>query len=146
MLPFNCAVVAVKEMWLTHEVRKSFAIAWIVVSAGILVVFFALLLLPPNLMLNLAPHCQLKAQFNRECPMCGMTRAFVMISRGNFSAAVRANRGSLFLWVVFVANEAAILVFFRKHLWRIPARLVTKAIRRDSHTTDLEKGGVRCKS
>lgn len=53
--------------------------------------------------------CWSRSLFNVECPGCGMTRAFVAIAHGDFSAAWRYNPAS-FAWFVAVA-------------WQIPWRM-----------------------
>ena len=42
----------------------------------------------------LSPTCPSKRFFNRECPTCGMTRAFSCLSHGQWSRALKYNRGS----------------------------------------------------
>ena len=53
--------------------------------------------------------------YGEECFMCGMTRAFIEISGGNFFNAYNLNRLSLFLFSALVINSVVIIInFFAK--------------------------------
>lgn len=60
----------------------------------------------PEVAGELAPVCESKARYNKECALCGMTRAFVHIARGEFREAYALNRGSVALYAAFLANLA----------------------------------------
>ena len=53
---------------------------------------------------------------HRDCPLCGMTRAFCAISKGHFDQAVALNKGSVFLFTLFVAVPSCFIVGV---LWRL---------------------------
>jgi hypothetical protein len=97
-----------------REVRLSFFIAWMVLSAAVLGVLLAPLVLPSTTIQRLAPQCQWKVRYNRDCPMCGMTTSFILICRGKFKQASAGNRASIPLFSILVANElCAILLLGR---------------------------------
>jgi Protein of unknown function (DUF2752) len=65
----------------------------------------------------LSPTCHLKAMLGRECPTCGMTRAFSALSHGRFDDARRYNRGAPALYVAWWAAAAAALLAFLRSLF-----------------------------
>jgi hypothetical protein len=85
--------------------------AWLVVSLELAVVLLAPFLLSAETIYALAPVCEWKARRHKECVLCGMTRSFVAISRGDFSEAMRRNRGSIPLYALMIVNEGAALGF-----------------------------------
>ena len=84
-----------------EEQKKALLAVWAVVS----VIFAVILLLPffagRQAILEHTPVCLSKSQFNAECLLCGMTRAFIEITQGHFSAATSFNKGSIALFSVF---------------------------------------------
>jgi hypothetical protein len=92
-----------------EQVRTSLLTAWLVVSAVLLAVLAAPFILPPQTIFSLAPKCQWKTKYGRECPLCGMTTSFVLISRGRFDDALDRNRGSIPLYSAMVWNECVAL-------------------------------------
>jgi len=102
----------------TNEIRLSLAIAWGIASFIILMVLVAPFVMPAETIFKLAPRCQWKAKYQRECPLCGTTRAFVLISEGRFREALDSNRFSLCLYSIFALNEIAVLAFSGYHYVR----------------------------
>ena len=79
----------------------AFRLAWYVLSGMALTVLLVSLLLPEELMLNLSQACRLP---HAGCGLCGMTRAFVEISHGDFGAARSLNPLSPLLWGAMAVN------------------------------------------
>lgn len=97
-----------------REVRLSFFIAWMVISAVVFGVLLAPVILPSATIQRLEPQCEWKVRYAKECPMCGMTTSFILICRGKFKEACAANRASIPLFSILVANEiGAILLLAR---------------------------------
>ena len=80
-------------------------------------------MVPADLLLSAVPTCQSKLLHGAPCCLCGMTTAFILISHGQFGAALGANRFSLCLYSLFVVNELAVLVFLAR---RMRARRLTR--------------------
>jgi hypothetical protein len=78
-----------------EQLRKALLIAWLIVSAAIV----------PVLAASLAPRCESKARYGRECVLCGMTTNFILISEGRMNDAVGRNRASIPLWAAMFWNE-----------------------------------------
>jgi hypothetical protein len=66
--------------------------------------FFLVIILSffDRLSFDLSPVCISVAQYNTECILCGMTRGFVAISNLEFANAWHYNRGSFFLYSIFL--------------------------------------------
>ena len=88
-----------------EQLRKALLIAWLIVSAAIVPVLAAPFVLPPGTILSLAPRCESKARYGRECVLCGMTTSFILISGGRLNDAVGRNRASVPLWAALFWNE-----------------------------------------
>lgn len=81
------------------ELRLALQIALTIFSG----VIFAALLLSfffPEILLKISPLCISKIYANEECFMCGMTRAFIEISNGNFSNAYSLNQLSFYFYSI----------------------------------------------
>jgi hypothetical protein len=132
-----------------REVRLSFFIAWMVISALVFGVLLASLILPSATIRRVEPQCEWKARYAKECPMCGMTTSFILICRGKFKEACAANRAGIPLFSILVANEVcAILLlarFFeegRHFLFGQKQGTSTEAIPSGSE----QQGGTLCRS
>jgi hypothetical protein len=96
------------------ELRLSFFIAWMVISVLVFGVLLAPLILPGATIRRLEPRCEWKARYGKECPMCGMTTSFMLICRGKFKEASKANRASLPLFSILLANELCAILLLRR--------------------------------
>lgn len=92
------------------DLRQATEIVWIIYSVLILgivlITFFS-----PETLLNLSPVCISKSQFGTECFMCGMTRAFTEIPKGNIYNANILNSISIYLFTVFVLNSLIFIYY-----------------------------------
>jgi hypothetical protein len=61
--------------------------------------------LPQSVVFRLAPVCQSRLHYGTTCVLCGMTHAFVSISRGNLAQAEHENPASLPLYAGLAGNE-----------------------------------------
>lgn len=93
------------------ELKVAILIVWIIISiittTIILFPFFA----DKQTVLENAPTCISKSQFNVDCSLCGMTRAFIEISNGNFRNAYNLNNGSLFVYLSFIFNSSSFITY-----------------------------------
>ena len=94
---------------------KEQKVAILVVWTIITLVTTMIILLPfcsdKQTVLKNAPTCISKSQFNVECRLCGMTRAFIEISNGNFRNAIDFNRGSVIIYSSFAFNFLIFIVY-----------------------------------
>jgi hypothetical protein len=63
------------------------------------------LLFDSNTVLEATPTCYSVSRFNRECSLCGMTRAFIEITNLNLKAATLLNSGSIPLFLIILLNS-----------------------------------------
>jgi hypothetical protein len=89
------------------QLRTALLISWLVVSAILLATALAPFALSAGRIAALTPVCEWKAKYGRECPLCGMTTGFILISHGEWRQARRHNRGSVPLYALFWANACA---------------------------------------
>jgi hypothetical protein len=86
------------------ERQQAYYIVWSIIT----IILFFILLFPfiakDNIVLKVSPTCISVIKYHRECPMCGMTRSFIEISHCKFSSAFHYNRGSIFLYIIFLLN------------------------------------------
>lgn len=68
-----------------------------------------------NASLSLSPVCLSISQYNIECSLCGMTRAFVAISNFDFHSAWIFNRSAIGLYLLFLIN----IVFALRRIYTI---------------------------
>lgn len=98
-----------------NQLRKdllfSLRIVWLIVSFVILLILTTPFTLGSERAAKLAPVCQSRARFGRECAFCGMTTAFIAISGGRLRDAERSNHGSIPLYALFVVNELCVIAF-----------------------------------
>jgi hypothetical protein len=94
-----------------RQLRTALCIAWLTMSVAVCGVLLAPFVLPPATVFALAPVCQWKVKYNRECVLCGMTASFVAISRGDFHTAARRNKGSIPLYLALVTNQCVAFCF-----------------------------------
>ena len=87
-----------------------------VITAGTLLLPF---LAGPRFILQHTPVCVSQQQFQVECCLCGMTRAFIAIAAGHFGRALQLNGGSLLLFAGFLLNSALYLSLGLPAVWRI---------------------------
>lgn len=99
-----------------RELIKSIYAVWVIVSAFLLVLLVALLLLPETLLLFISSEVQLPHHNQETCFLCGMTRSFIAISRGKFNEAMVTNSWSTALYLIIVLNELMVFVFLSKRL------------------------------
>lgn len=65
------------------------------------------------------PQCVWRTTMGRECPVCGLTTAFVFIGRGEWNEAQAANRGGISLYGMFAANSlVAAGVLINRRPWK----------------------------
>lgn len=87
------------------QVKQAFFIVWIVVSIAVFLILTASFVLTPETAGKLIPACEWKQNYDRECPLCGMTKSFMHIAGGELDLAREANRAGTFLYFLFLLNE-----------------------------------------
>lgn len=93
------------------EIKKAFIIVWFIISFVIFLMLLFPFILPNNTILSIVPTCEWKIKYHKDCSLCGMTTAFILLSEGHIKAALTYNKGCLFLYMLFIINEAVILYY-----------------------------------
>ena len=82
-------------------VRQAAVIVWLVLSGSGAMMLFVSCALPGDLLLRAASSGQVP---HPDCILCGMTRAVVLISSGEFRQAASLNRGAAPLYFLTLIN------------------------------------------
>lgn len=111
---------------LSPEFKKGLKISakavWYILSATIMVLL-AITFLFPDVLMKAAPVCISKSLYGQECFMCGTTKAFIEISKGNFSNAYLLNKLSIILFSLFILNT---ITFFFYSVYRLKRKYSVK--------------------
>jgi hypothetical protein len=107
------------------QLKLSLIISWLVLSSLALSILILPHVLSDESILHLVPNCEWKARYNKECALCGMTTAFINISKGDFEQAYQANKGSLFLYGFLLLNQLLAFIFLQRLLKRYRYLLVS---------------------
>jgi hypothetical protein len=116
-----------------RERRTAMTGVWIAVSCAGMLALLAPLLLPAETVLLLAPPCLWKSLFGVECPSCGMSRSFVLISRGELADASALNPLAPWMYGACVLNTTAFVLM-------VASGLVRWAVGLARRTGDMEVG------
>jgi hypothetical protein len=84
-------------------------IVWLTLSGLILFVLILPYVLPVESINALTPQCPWKLKYNRDCPLCGMTKSFALISHGYITEGWRIRASAPILYALFVVNEMAVM-------------------------------------
>ncbi len=95
-------------------VRKVWLPVWAVLSCLLLAPSLMALAISPDGMNSLAASVAVP---HRECPLCGMTRGYAEMARGNIRAAWGWNRGAPVWFMAGLLNGGAAVVYLA-WLWR----------------------------
>lgn len=110
---------ALRNNWM---VRKVWLPVWAVLSCLLLAPSLLALLVSPDGMNSLAASVAVP---HRECPLCGMTRGYVEMARGDVGAAWEWNRGAPFWFMAGLLNGGAAMIYLAWR-WRERAGRVSK--------------------
>lgn len=86
-------------------------IIWTVLSAIFLLLLIFPFLFEEFFILDIVPLCQ-SVEYGIECSLCGMTRAFIQITKGNISEAISLNKGSIHLFIAMLINTFVYTYFY----------------------------------
>ncbi|MFZ9814910.1 MAG: DUF2752 domain-containing protein, partial [Candidatus Kapaibacteriota bacterium] len=73
-------------------------LSWNIISVLVLCIIIAPFILVDELIYSITPECISMKSMGIRCILCGMTHAFVAISRGNISLAFMHNQYSVILY------------------------------------------------
>ncbi len=99
-----------------RQARRTLIAAWLVASAGLLFALVAPYLVPEQTLFSASAVFAVPHGRGETCALCGMTRAFAAIARGDFAAALLYNRGSVAFYGVLLANSLAVAAFLLRRM------------------------------
>ena len=97
-----------------HQIKKASVIVWVIISVCVAVILIVSYLPAENTILEISRRSRSFNHGNRDCPLCGMTRSFMAINRGEFDKARSLNKNSIVLYASFVLNEALFAVYLAR--------------------------------
>lgn len=86
-----------------RDLKNALKIIWILSGLISIILVFTILFFPSELMFKKIPTCEYKL-LNKECFLCGTTRAFYEIKEFNFQKAYELNKLSPFLFLAILLN------------------------------------------
>ena len=86
-------------------------IVWGISGIVLLVPLASPYLLSDSEIFAITPVCVSRELYGESCILCGMTRGFIEISRGNLEKAREFNVYSVLLYGIFALNEMVLVVF-----------------------------------
>lgn len=93
------------------DYKKSIFIFWSVISTILIAVIICPYVFTESSILSYSPKCYSKLILNQDCALCGMTRGFIQLSKGNVYSAITYNQLSPFIFFFFVMNSIYFLTF-----------------------------------
>jgi len=99
-----------------RQAGTAFVWAWLVLSGMALLVLLAPLVLPEEALLATSRGLRSHHPGGEPCGLCGLTRAFLAISRGSWQEAIAFNRGSVTLFAILLANGCAAVAYVALHI------------------------------
>ncbi|MCE2450292.1 MAG: DUF2752 domain-containing protein [Candidatus Latescibacteria bacterium] len=97
-----------------RHAKRTFTAAWLVASALLLFWLIALSFVPEKTLFDASEAFKVPHRSGETCALCGMTRAFAAIARGDFATALIYNRGAVVFYGALFANQL-VVAFFLLH-------------------------------
>lgn len=93
-----------------RDLKFALFVVWIVVSIAVMFAILSPLFFSTDSIYSWFPECYWKVYYGKSCILCGMTTAFIHISRGDLANALFYNKYSVFLYFLFVMNEIVLVL------------------------------------
>ena len=99
-----------------RHARRSLTAAWLVASAMLLCTLIAFYLVPEKTLFSASEAFKVPHRGGETCALCGMTRAFAAIARGDFAAALIYNQGAVAFYGALLANQLVVAFFLLRRM------------------------------
>lgn len=86
------------------QVGRALVIVWFVLGGISALLVLAPFVVHEEMLYKVLPECSSWVRYGVPCPLCGLTRSFVLIRTGRFSEARSLNPYALFVYFGFVGN------------------------------------------
>ena len=99
-----------------HHDRRTLTTAWLVASAMLLFILITPYLVREQTLFAASEAFKVPHRSGEACALCGMTRAFAALARGDFAAALMYNRGAVAFWGALLANQIVVAFFLLRRM------------------------------
>ena len=106
--------MALKQLFENKDLKNAFKIIWILSAFISILILFTVLFIQSNFVFENIPTCEYKLS-NKECFLCGTTRAFYEIREFNVRKAYELNKFSPILFSAMVTNILIITINFKNN-------------------------------
>jgi hypothetical protein len=97
---------------MSSDLKAAFRYVWLVVSLVTTCAIMAPFVCRPATLYSLFPACEARVKYHTECPLCGMTTAFVNLAGGRWREAQAANSGAIPLYLAWLVNLVVALYYW----------------------------------
>lgn len=101
-----------------RHARTTLTAAWLVASAMLLSVLISLYFVPEKTLFAASEAFKVPHRNGETCALCGMTRAFAAIARGDFATALIYNRGAVAFYGALFANQLVVAFFLLRRIYQ----------------------------
>ena len=112
----------------TRETKVALTSSWLIISSILLVIILSPYVWSDEALLSASEVLQFQHLNQERCPLCGMTRAFIAISRGDLDGAIDFNRWSIALYQILLANELLVSLFLISRVRRLSCSIVRRPV------------------
>ena len=99
-----------------RHAKRTFTAAWLVASVLLLFLLIPLYFVPEKMLFAASEAFKVPQRSGETCALCGMTRAFAAIARGDFAAALIYNRGAVAFYGALFANQLVVAFFLLRRM------------------------------
>jgi hypothetical protein len=97
---------------MSSDLKAALRYVWLVVSLVTGCAVLAPFVCPPATLHSLFPACLARVKYHTECPLCGMTTAFISLACGRWRQAQAANSGAIPLFLIWTVNLVVALYYW----------------------------------
>ena len=113
-LPASGSNMVLKQLLENKDLTNALKIIWILSGFISALILFTVLFVQPNFVFENIPTCDYKLS-NKECFLCGTTRAFLKMKEFEIQKAYELNKFSPILFSAIVTNILIIAINFKNN-------------------------------
>ena len=106
--------MVLKQLSENKDLKKALKIIWLLSGFISIVILFTVLFVHPNFVFQNISTCEYKL-LNKECFLCGTTRAFYKIKEFNIRKAYELNKFSPVLFSMMITNILIITINYKNN-------------------------------
>ena len=101
-----------------RHARETLTAVWLVASAMLLFILITPYLVSEKTLFSVSEAFKVPHRSGETCALCGMTRAFAALARGDFAAALIYNRGAVAFYGALFANQLVVAFFLLSRIYQ----------------------------